>query len=197
MAFVCRLPSAADYEKNITRQIRRQTKESHPMAQATILPKITIKDCGGSPEKVLQFDEGSKERWPLLRVYGIASRTREKKLTNPNTGEVSIYEAITGDFRAVNLQTGERFQGGVLYLPDGIHDLIAEPLRSAKENNETAEVTFAMDLFSERRNNLSKYGYGATVLGEPTVPDHIAALETAIAKTPGVAQIADQTSKSK
>lgn len=165
------------------------------MAQATILPKITIKDCGGAPEKVLQYDEGSKERWPLLRVYGVASRTKEKKLTNPNTGEISVYEAINGDFRAVNLHTGERFQSGVLYLPDGIHDLIAEPLRQAKENHETAEVTFAMDLFSERRNNLSKYGYGATVLGEPTVPDPIAALEKAIAATPGVAQIEDKSNE--
>jgi hypothetical protein len=155
---------------------------------STILPKITAKDVGAAPEKVLGLDD-EKGRYPLMRVYGVARRIKVKSLTNPNTGEVSHYEALNGDFRAVNAQTGERFQSGVLYLPDGIHDLIADPLKSAQENNETAEVTFAMDLFSERRNNLSKYGYGATVLGEPTVPDAISQLEAAIEKTPGVAKL--------
>lgn len=154
----------------------------------TILPKITVKDVGGKPEKILGADDDVK-RHPLMRVYGVARRIKVKSLTNPNTGEVSHYEALNGDFRAVNAETGERFQSGVLYLPDGIHDLISDPLKTAQENNESAEVTFAMDLFSERRSNLAKYGYGATVLGEPTVPDAIAQLEKAIEATPGVAAL--------
>ena len=165
---------------------------------ATILPKITVKDIGGAPEKAVAFDEGSKERHSLMRVYGVARRTKTKSLTNTTTGEVSHYEQLIGDFRAVNAQTGERFQSGILYLPDGIHELIADPLDTAKENNESAEVTFAMDVFSERRNNKSKYGYGATVLGDPTVPDAIAALEKAIDATPGVAALpAPKEAKSK
>jgi hypothetical protein len=165
------------------------SKRRKVIPMSTILPKITAKDVGAQPEKVLGYDD-DKARHPLMRVYGVARRIKTKSLTNPNTGEVSHYEALNGDFRAVNAQTGERFQSGVLYLPDGIHDLIADPLKSAQENHESAEVTFAMDLFSERRANLSKYGYGATVLGEPTVPDAIAALEKAIESTPGIKAIA-------
>lgn len=158
------------------------------MSQSTILPKITAKDVGAKPEMILGQDDAVK-RWPLMRVYGVARRIKVKSLTNPNTGEVTHYEALNGDFRAVNAQTGERFQSGVLYLPEGIHDLISDPLKSAQNANETAEVVFAMDLFSERRSNLSKYGYGATVLGEPTVPDAIAQLEKAIEATPGIAAL--------
>jgi hypothetical protein len=149
------------------------------LKMTTVLPKITVKDVGAQPELILG-NEDPKARHPLMRVYGVARRTKVKSLTNPNTGEVSHYEQLNGDFRAINAKTGERFQSGILYLPEGIHELIADPLKSAAENNESAEVTFALDIWSERRNNLSKYGYGATVLGEPTVPDAIAALEKSI-----------------
>lgn len=144
--------------------------------KVTVLPKITVKDCGGNPKAVLAQPEGSKEREPLIRVYGIARGTKQKKLTNPN-GDVNTYDMIVGDFRAVNMKSGERFQSGVLYLPEGIHEMISSPLDAAKSANEQAEVTFGLDLFSERRTNVAGYGYGATILGEPQESDAVARLE--------------------
>jgi hypothetical protein len=174
----------ADDVKNEAKISTGPTGQRQP---ASILPKITVKDVGADPKSIFGVSEDGdmKARSPLMRVYGVAQRIKDKKLTNTVTGEVNTYEALSGEFRAVNLKSGSRFQSGLLYLPEGIHDLIANPLKSARENNETAEVTFAMDIYSRRTTSAAGYGYGAVVLGEPTVPDEIAVIERAIEQTPG------------
>jgi len=148
---------------------------------AVILPKITIKDCGANPKEVFSSAYDNVGRHMLIRVYGVATSTGIRKLTNSNTGEISSYENIRGDFRAINLQSGQKFKSAVLYLPSGIHEMISEPLDSAKRNGERAEIQFGLDLFSKRADNVAGYGYGAFILGDPEEVDVIAQLEEKIA----------------
>ena len=142
----------------------------------TIVSKLTVKTVGTRPQKAAE----TMARHMLMRVYGVASDLKISRNVNERTGEKDI--ALKGDFRAVNLETGERYSSGILYLPAGIHDLIQAPLDEAKKNNETAEVTFAMDVFSQTSTSPSGYSYGATILGEPAENDAIARIEGDINK---------------
>jgi hypothetical protein len=146
------------------------------MSTISILSKITVKSVGSRPANAAE----TKQREMLMRVYGVASDLKISRNINERSGEKDV--ALKGDFRAINLKTGERFSSGLLYLPAGIHDLIQAPLDIAKANNETAEVTFALDVFSQPASNPSGFSYGATVLGEPTENDAVARIEADISK---------------
>lgn len=146
-----------------------------------VLPKLTVKDMKCDPKRVLGM-EGDEARQMMCRIYGVASDTKVKTLTDTRDGSVKNYEQLKGQFRGINLTTGERFQSGILYLPEGIHELLAEPLKAAHAANEDAEVTFGFDVFSEKRKNVAGYGYGAVVLGEPAADDAFARLESDFVK---------------
>jgi hypothetical protein len=158
----------------------------------TIVSKITVKTVGARPAKAAE----SKAREMLMRVYGVASGLKISRNVNERTGEKDV--ALKGDFRARNLETGELYSSGILYLPSGIHDLIQAPLDVAQANNESAEVTFALDVFSQPATNASGFGYGAIVLGEPAENDAVARLAKEIGEpVAGQAQVEDQTKAKK
>ena len=155
-----------------------------------VISKITVRDVGGNPDMVKTMTEPAdpaQRRWPLMRVYGVARGIKEVKSQNRTTGAVEIYEAIQGDFRAVNMKDGRRFGSGLLYLPAGIHDLILAPLKQAKDANATAELEFGLDVYSRPTSSPAGYGYVAVMLGEdPSVKDAMSLLEAKLAQTKGV-----------
>lgn len=150
------------------------------------ISKITVRDCGANAASVLAMD-GADARAPLIRVWGYARGVKDVKSANRMTGEVTVHKAIMGDFRAVNLTSGERFSSGLMYLPSGIHELILSPLEQAKAANEDAEMEFGFDIYGRKSSSPAGYGYVAVILGQdPTVVDTMGELEKKLSEIAGV-----------
>lgn len=154
-----------------------------------VISKITVRDCGANAAAVLALD-GDTARSPLIRVYGIARSYKPVIAKDKLTGGEIVHYAIMGDFRAVNLKTGERYASGLLYLPGGVHELLLSPLQKAKEDNENAEIQFGFDIFGRKSTSAAGYGYIAVMLGEdPKAVDHLSKIEKMVNATPGAYQI--------
>ncbi|MGC8541025.1 MAG: hypothetical protein ACP5QA_10400 [Phycisphaerae bacterium] len=79
---------------------------------AEIISKITMKTVGAQPAP-----RSVTKKEDLVRIYGRADRVSEGSTT------YGIFHKYKGDFKAVNLITGEAFRSGTLLLPE-----IADPL---------------------------------------------------------------------
>lgn len=156
----------------MTKQAEAATAQAQPAI--IVLPKITVKDVGANPQAVLAFAAGSTEQYPLMRAYGVVSGIKRKQmLTDPNDAgsKMREFEALMGDFRAIctdpnSDMRGQRFRSALLYLPEGIHEMLSQPVKIAAAQNEIAEITFGFDIYTRRTGSLAGYGYGARVLGE-------------------------------
>jgi hypothetical protein len=138
-------------------------------------PKLTIAQIGGNPGAVIQ----SKRAEPIVRFIGQASGI--KTVDDPNHPGVTFI-ALTGAFKATNLQTGVEYRSGILYLPSGFHDAIVEELDSQlsdqKESNfDHRPVEFALEISAVPANNPSKYSYEAMSLMPPSRNAPLARLE--------------------
>lgn len=99
------------------------------MSKVTIVSRLSAKKICGKINK----PEG---KTPLLQVFGIATGTK--------TGESTYgpWVALTGQFRAVNLETGELFQSGVCFLPRMGTDLVTPLLKTDGVNG----LEFALNI---------------------------------------------------
>lgn len=130
-----------------------------------IISKISVKTIGCNPSAAKS--EGKDVQ--LAKVYGVARGTINKvdQRGDPVVG-------LTGEFEAVNLGTGEVFRSGVLYLPSGIHEMVAN---SVKEG----DTEFALGIVASPASNPIGYSYKAVPLLEPAANDPMAALRNKIA----------------
>jgi hypothetical protein len=106
------------------------------------VPSTTIK----------QGDIVAGQQIALMRVVGIASGV---KSGNSTYGEWTAYK---GEFRAVNLQTGEISTGSELFVPDVVQSLITPVVKKAEDSGTTVELAFDIGAVS----NLSQMGYEYT-----------------------------------
>jgi len=86
------------------------------------------------------------------------------KATGIKTGEDAngkVWEALTGTFQGHNLQTGEVFRSGKLFLPSGIHEPILEAVKGLPENG---SVKFALEFRRVEAENPIGYSYQAVEL---------------------------------
>lgn len=86
------------------------------MSKVTIVSKLSVKKICGKVKK----PEG---KVMLMQVFGIATGTKSDE---SNFGP---WTALLGQFRAVNLETGEVFQSGVCFLPNTGLNLITPLLK--------------------------------------------------------------------
>ena len=134
---------------------------------ANILTKMTLKGMGCKPAQAAS----DGKRVPLARIYGYAAGVKAKEDSTGN-----VHQAIIGQFEGVNLNTGEVFRSGVLYLPGGIHELLAKP---AAENN--ANVQFALEIHAIPAGNPIGYSYSAKSLLPVTARGPLDDLRTTLA----------------
>ena len=87
----------------------------------------------------LQAVAGTKETVMLARIYGEATDIKRKSFRSGGDSET-----IMGDFRAVNLATGEEFKSAIVYLPRGLQEQVAVALDGG-----SALVQFAFDIWAE------------------------------------------------
>lgn len=102
--------------------------------------KISVaKVIGGKPKiaSIVKFFEENKTAavMPLCRMYGTASGS---KVGVSDFGE---WTALTGQFRGLNLSTGETFDSGICFLPDVANDMVLGALNSG-----ATAVDFAFDV---------------------------------------------------
>lgn len=137
-----------------------------------IVSKLTIKTMGCKP----QLAAALGQKVPVARIMGIAYGTKVVEAANGD-----VFTAITGQFEGTNLETGQVFQSGVLYLPAGFHEQIADPL---KKENAPEQIEFAMELYAVPADNLSGYSYEAKPLIKIVEADPLASLRNTLSSLP-------------
>ena len=112
--------------------------------------KLTLKTMGCNPARAA----AAKSKVALARIYGVATGVKIKTDTKGDT-----FEAITGTFEGVNLETGEIFRSGLLFLPGGIHETLTVHARE-----DGAAVRFGLEIFAIPATNPIGYSYSAKSL---------------------------------
>ena len=153
----------------------KDKEEKAPTVQGLIiLPKITVVDVGCNAQAVLaRKQEGAAAKEPLMRVYGVVTGYKKKMYPAADGNPAREFFPLVGNFRAINIQkgqpqTGMRFRSGILYLPEGVHDMYLEPAKLAQNENESIEIIFGVDVYSRLTSSPVGYGYACDVLGNVT-----------------------------
>ena len=129
-----------------------------------LLRKLTIKTAGFDTTAV-KAALGDNKTADLLKVVGITTEAR------PGQTDKGEFIKFGGQFRAVNLQTGELFESATAIFPNFIADSLAAALAQSQE------VEFGI-LIGAKANATSVTGYEYTVrpLVEAKVSDKLGAL---------------------
>jgi hypothetical protein len=130
-----------------------------------ILRKLTIKNCGFSVAIIKETVNKDNPRADLLKVVGITTGAK------PGQTDKGEYLKLMGDFRGVNMQTGETFQAAQCILPSFISDSLGEALKSSPR------VEFAVMIGAKfAADAITEYEYTVTPLIEAKPSDQMAAL---------------------
>lgn len=146
--------------------------------------KLTIKSIGCKPDMVKTLPD-SEKKFPLCRIYGKVSDVRTKEDTK-NAGSWFTYFA--GTFEAINLQDGEIYRSGVLYLPKGISEMMEGSFKNIQAQDKNASVHFAFEVSSVKATNPIGYSYEARALVKPEKEDELAALRGEMLKLPALGE---------
>ncbi len=126
-----------------------------------ILRKITLKAVCGK----LDFDKliaSDSKKITLMKVFGVARKAK------PDQSDLGAFIRFTGAFRAVNVETGQVFQSGVLILPGVAQDL----LLGALDGENIEEVNFGFEIGAHYdADSVTKYVYDVRSLVEPAQDD--------------------------
>jgi len=127
------------------------------------LRKITIKAVCGAPdlEEIIK-----RKKFDLMDVYGKATRMKTV------TSDFGTAVRFIGQFRAVNLATGEVFESTRLYLPGSME----EELSAAMDNGGSAEFGIRINVNYDKATTVHYY-YDCINLVEPASNDVFALLE--------------------
>jgi hypothetical protein len=145
-----------------------------------IVAKITVSQCGGNPGEA----KAKQSRVPVLAIYGKAT---EVKLVDDPTrktpdGQTKQWEAVGGAFQAINLQNGQEYMSGVLYLPDAFQSMLLtlvkeqNAARARRGMSEFRGIDFAFQIDAIPASNPSGYSYVLRSLLPPRKADPLAAL---------------------
>jgi len=143
-----------------------------------ILTKMSIATIGANPSvvKTEEFVKSGASSHPIARIYGIATGLVFK--VDPKTGDVQT--AVSGNFEAANLATGEVFRAGVLWLPSGIQELLinAVDTGAVDANGKPVynDVKFGFQINAHPAKNPIGYSYSAEQLIDATQNDPLADL---------------------
>jgi len=138
---------------------------------ASLIKKISPKTVVGSPavpEKAVA----------LFTVIGIASGVK----TGPSPyGE---YVALTGQFEATNLETGEMYAAPVCFLPDPLQGMIVAKLRTPDSDGNLVTVQFGVEVGIKPAKTATGYEYSVRELVEADRNDPLADLRKALPALP-------------
>jgi hypothetical protein len=134
-----------------------------------MISKMSVKGLGCKPV-------GEKEPKRLCRIFGKADGI---KMGEDKQGKV--WSALTGSFAGVNLDSGEEFRSGKLFLPSGIHETVENAVRTIEaDGKEGQSVQFALEIHSIEASNPIGYSYRAINLVPAEAVDELTALRQQI-----------------
>lgn len=138
-------------------------------AESTVseIGKITMATIGAGAIAKTVAAEGKGEA-VCARLFGMATGIKLKTAANGD-----VFESIVGSFEAVNAATGEVFQSGVLYLPAGLHERVAEAL---KADDAPSSIEFGIEVIAYHAKNPQGYSWKAKQLFKPSAADPLASL---------------------
>jgi len=135
------------------------------------LKKLSVKTVCGK----LDFGKDAKDgaEISLMHVFGQAQGVKA------GTSSFGEWEALTGNFEAVNLADGEAYRAATLFLPDLAHD----PLVMAMKANPDSPIDFAIEITAKKDSAVAVgYTYGMKTLIEAETADPLKALREKAAK---------------
>lgn len=152
------------------------TETVQPSGAESYLAKLSIKTMGCDPRKVASVDGG---KLPLARIYGKAVTV---KYVEGADGKASC--CFIGTFEGINLETGEVFRSGKLYMPGGVTEVMETALRSAQKEDDKASISFAFEVRSVKAGNPIGYSYEAKAIKPPEVEDELAEIRKLLVGLP-------------
>jgi len=152
----------------VRRNFATQLKEGIKMT--TLLKKLSIKGICGDIKAPAPGE--SRE---LVVIMGFARTSEIKKTTFGDS------VGFHGDFKGIDVSTGEEFRSATCYLPDVASDL----LENALDNGEGGAVSFGFRISvigvkGRTEGEVGKYEYRCVPLMEAAENDPLAALENQI-----------------
>jgi hypothetical protein len=116
---------------------------------------------------------GTDKNVPFARFYGEAVEAKPSRAGN---------ETIMGDFRAINMATGEEFKSSVIYFPRGLHETVVMAILALKPNE---AVSFAYDIWGEPDPKGKSYTIGfKDLLEAPNAKDPLRAMAAKLPDMP-------------
>lgn len=150
-----------------------ESAEKVKSAKAKPLRKITLAIvCGkvkGNAELMKEIISADGQAIPLMDVIGIATKAK------PGETDKGEFVRFVGQFRAVNLKTGEVYAAPACILPN----FLAEEIHGAmtvNENVQNAQFAFRIGVFYSPES-LTQYQYTADPLIAPAEADALMLLE--------------------
>lgn len=135
-----------------------------------LVKKITMRDIGA--EK--QLEKVAKEG-VTLDLANIAGVARGVKTGVSGFGE---WNALTGDFLAINTETGIEFRSATLILPSIAQDIVINALKNADNGVDLAFTIYASpDKDPSGKIRGKGYKFGARPLMQPKEADELARLK--------------------
>ena len=149
-----------------------------------ILKKITYKGIVGVPTSAEIKDaiKNDQEIIPghRLCVVGYANSIHTQTNVNRDTGEVSTYEGLSGDFVAYDAaKPSEKFSSGVAYFPSIVHGLLKGKLGSGT-------VEFAVEIACRLPREGEKAPAGYIFIVRPLIePENSSPMARLLARVSG------------
>jgi hypothetical protein len=132
----------------------------------SIVTKISVAKVCGKLKK-------PSEKTYIMQVFGIANGIKE------GTSTYGEYQGLVGQFRAINIHTGDMFQGGECYLPNIALNLVLGAL-----NDVNKSVEFAFNIGIYPAENAFGYEYCCDPLMAASESDPLELMQKKISALP-------------
>lgn len=167
-------------------QVQNISEESEPQKLEhgeTVVGKLSVKAMGCDASKVKGI---AGNRLELCRIYGMIMDTQAKE---DKFNEGRFITKFVGTFEGVNLETGEIFRSGALYLPAGISEQMEAAFKQIHEQDANAQVQFAFEIRSVKSGNPIGYTYEAQAIRRPEKDDPLAQLRAQMKALPTAGEV--------
>ncbi len=133
-----------------------------------LVNKLSVKAIIGGKGNILETVMKDKENEHIVaRIIGIASGIKTGE------GDNGPWTGLTGQFKGVNVLTGEEFRSGILFMPSVAQDMVVGALMG-----DTKAVEFGFDITAKYdEESATSYVYGAVPLFESSESDPLSMLE--------------------
>jgi hypothetical protein len=151
--------------------------------------KLSVAKVFGKINAAIISKQGDGGKLAIMRVFGSANGIKT------GISDFGEWRALTGQFRATNIQTGEVFDSAVCFIPDVALDLVCAQLEGGAK-----AVDFAFDISAVLDETVAVgYSYQASPLIQAEEESPISRLESKIAALalPAPAPAPDEKKKGK